>query len=371
MENFDPDLFSERVEAHIKEAQQERNNTNNGSDSFRPYLRKRVILSDRTAYMLSPDELRYLPKFLCDVTLRTPDAEINADHFQYWSWTGCMMSIHNYIQVSGDNESNNDASYAMTRFDSDILRDLSTLLQVSLMVKRAESLIAQGMDIPAHLAKECNPSYSAVFIDSFRIVIRMSTSILEGLLRRRCNALNKDGSLKRNFKNLTTIERMEEAGQEVSDDLREVVEEHKRIASYVNGERAYLWEALPLWHNEYAKPATKKALDSIDNFTKEKKDNMRSLLGSYMTTISKELEKYNNEKSLFSFLNAVRNPTAHNEQIFHSLGSIFVNLCCMVFWDQFPDAFYENHKKTFFKSLSEPGAWGLSPGFRPIDFYPL
>ena len=365
--NFEIDLFSERIEEHIEEAQQERGSVDNGEDSFRPYLRKRVVLSDRSAHMLSLDELRYFPKFLCDVTLRTPDAEINEDHFQYWAWTGCMMAIHNHIQTVGDDYS----SFVMTSFDSDILRDMSTLLQLGLIMKREESVIALGADMPTYLTRRYNPSYGAIFTDSFRIVTRMATSILEGLLRRRCKALNDDGTLADSFQNILDLEEMEERGQEVGEGLREVVEEKERIASYVNGNTAYLWEALPMWHNEYTEPATREALNGISTFSDEVKENMESLLGDYMETIMDNLEQYDSEDNFFAFLNQVRNPVAHNQQIYHSLGSIFVNLCCMVYWDQFPDAFYEDHRDTFFEAAAETEGWSLAPGFRPIDFYPL
>ncbi|WP_152418875.1 hypothetical protein [Natronorubrum sulfidifaciens] len=363
------DNFAERVEKYTQEAQNERNSENDGVDAFRPRLRRRVLLSDRTAYMLSLDELRYLPKFLCDITLRTPDAEINEDHFQYWAWTGCLVGIHNHIQVTGDDY----GSFSMTRFDSDILRDLSTLLQISLLVKREESLVARGIDVPSHAAIEYNPSYSAIFTDSFRILTRMATSVLEGLLRRRCKALNKDGTLKDRFidPSFEHIEKNEHISDEDKEGLRRVYEDEVRISGYVNRRIARFWEILPMWQKEYAEPATKEALGEIEHFDDETKKNLHYILGDQMDTIMENLRYHDSENDFYSFLSNVRNPTAHNEQIYHSLASIFVNLCCMVFWDQFPDAFYDKHRTTFFETLDGHQQWGLSPGFRPTYFYPL
>jgi hypothetical protein len=362
------DDFAETVERYIRKAQNGRNEENNGIDAFRPRLRKRVILSNRAAHMLSLDELRYLPKFLCDMTLRTPDAEINEDHFQYWAWTGCMVAIHNHIQITGDDH----GSYAMTRFDSNILRDLSTLLQISLLVKREELLLAGRVDVPSHVAKY-NPSYSAIFTDSFRILTRMATSVLEGLLRRRCKALNKDGTLKDRHidPSFDHIEESEHMSDEDKKGLRRVYEEDVRLNGYVNNRIARFWEILPMWQKEYAEPATEEALTEIEYFDDEIKENLHSLLGDQMDTIMGHLERYDSKDDFYSFLSNIRNPVAHNEQIYHSLGSVFVNLCCMVFWDQFPDYFYDKHRTTFFETADIPQQWGLSPGFRPIDYYPL
>ncbi|WP_254543405.1 hypothetical protein [Halomarina pelagica] len=335
-------IFEDRVREHLESRNFDEMRSNSGVDSFRSHIgpHSRVLLTDRAIWMLSLDELRELPKYLCDLTLKSAMAEFWEDHVQYWAWTGSMSALLRILY------SRNKSYEQLTRLGTDILRDLNVLIQIALTMKRQElRVVASGGKLDKF---DANPSYNAITIDSFRLVTRLGTSTLEGLLRRRCRQMGVDGVLHDLYSN----------GSEEFD-----------VSEYAGGgKRVYIKGALKLWHEEEAEEATASALDSIRNFDQEKQETFRALFDEYAEEIESEM---NNKSDFYEFIRCLRNPTAHSEFITHSLGSVFLNLCCLVFWDAFPIGFFEEYRENTLKMISNDVHHNAPFGHRPSDFYPV
>ena len=335
------ELFISRTREHLDSRDYSDLRERSGIDSFRPHLGPdaRVLLEDRTIYMLHLDDLRRFPQYLCDLTLKSAMAETWEDHYEYWAWTGSMSALAKILQ-----ESNRDYRQ-MFRLDPQILRDLNVLIQIGLVMKREENRIRTT----PHDQLDYNPSYQAIFIDSFRLVSRLGVSILEGLLRRECRQTNPDGTL-RDFYN-----RDDGSDHDASD--------------YANHRgRIYLGYILKLWHEEEAEEATVDALDSIRDYDEETRENIHALLDEFAEEIE---DRMSDEEDFFDFIHNYRNPTAHSEMIIHSLGSVILNLCCLVFWDDFPEAFYDEYQSNLLNTL-DADHWEETPlGHKPTDFYPI
>lgn len=334
-------IFADRTREHLDSRDYSDLREKSGVDSFRPHVgpEARVLLTDRTIYMLSIEELRQFPQYLCDLTLKSAMAEIWEDHFQYWAWTGSMSAFAKTLQESGENYQR------MFRLDTDILRDLNVLIQIGLVMKREQNRIATGQ----HNQSNYNPSYRAIFIDSFRLVSRLGVSILEGLLRRECRQTRADGTLRGIYN--------QNDGSEFD------------VSDYANYDgRVYLRNILKLWYEEEAADATVEALDVIRTYDEETKESIHALLGDFAEDIEARMR---DEDDFFEFIHNFRNPTAHSEMIIHSLGSVILNLCCLVFWDDFPHAFYEESRSNLLRTLYTNHWEGVPPGHKPTDFYPI
>lgn len=276
---------------------------------------------------LEVDDFRRLPLYLSDAVLTSNQILVPGDHYLYWGWTGAFFRYltgrhpwgHRMFHTAGStagqgsiprkssvSRPSRNAPFVWGENYRPVLRDFFTLLHNMLLP------IREGQ-YPMELKKRfyhLNPSFLGVQRDfGLKYATSVGFSVLEGLVRRRCDDLNEDGSVKSG-----ASPHQFPSGNRLS-----------------NIGAATLFQALDLWKSQSStSPIVKKTLEEIDDLNQQKYSKS-DLTSKFRGLDRSELDKFD---SFFWALYKQRSSNIHGEDSTMVIGSIVVTLCCLALWDE-------------------------------------
>lgn len=155
-----------------------------------------------------------------------------------------------------------------------------------------------------------NPSFLGIQKDlGLKVATGSGFSILEGLLRRRCEQLDDNGKLRSGYGPISLPHRTVE-----------------------DGDRLFLFDALQLWMNHNAEQVVKETLDEMDDVTRYDVAKLTEKFRGFR----KEHTEHDNlpRGSLLKAIKEHRNYNIHGEDSTMALGAIVLTLCCLILWDE-------------------------------------
>lgn len=285
------------------------------------------IQGRKPMHTLEVDDFRRFPLYLSDAVLTSTQILVPGDHYLYWGWTGAFFRYltgkhpwgHRMFHTAGStagqgaipeksfvSRPSRNAPFVWGENYRPVLRDFFTLLHNMLLPVR------EG-EYPMELKKRIyhlNPSFLGVQRDfGLKYATSVGFSVLEGLVRRRCDDLNEDGSVKSG-----ASPHQFPSGNRLSD-----------IGS------ATLFQALDLWKSQSStSPVVRQTLQEIDDLSLQKYSKS-DLAAKFRGLDRSELDKFD---SFFWALYKQRSSNIHGEDSTMAIGSIVVTLCCLTLWDE-------------------------------------
>ncbi|WP_418282083.1 hypothetical protein [Halorubrum sp. DTA98] len=276
---------------------------------------------------LEVDDFRRLPLFLSDAVLSSNQILVPGDHYLYWGWTGAFFRYltakhpwgHRMFHTAGSSAGrgnipvkssvsrpSRNAPYVWGEEYRPVLRDFFTLLHNMLLPVREGEYSMELKKRFYHL----NPSFLGVQRDfGLKYATSVGFSVLEGLVRRRCDALNDDGTVKKGYGS-----HQFPSGNKLN-----------------NVRSATLFQALDLWKSQNnTLPIVKQTLKEIDDLT-QTKYSYSKLANKFRGLDEKELKKFD---SFFWALYKQRSSNIHGEDSTMAMGAVVVTLCCLALWDE-------------------------------------
>ncbi|MCU4741985.1 hypothetical protein [Natronoglomus mannanivorans] len=285
-----------------------------------------------------------LPRYLAGLTLLRNQKAIKQDHHEYWRATGAFAS--QYVTLNRGADHSEIEPPALGDLNVDIVRDLCLLLQLLELRTIGKSRERLYM---SHRKKSSPTTLDYIWTRlgtyTYQISSVYSSAVLEGLLRRRSSVLTSSGLLKED--------------DNISKNKKE------RAKELMNGNRAFIFDALRLWLEFDASDSTKRTIVEIEdlaNFKHTPSDS--SILSQYLTEgelpdqipadslattkeIDKQIEEIIPKKDGFFFnLRDIRNRAAHREEFIRSMCAVITSVACLVFWDSVSRTTFDKLKNT-------------------------
>lgn len=276
---------------------------------------------------LSIDDLRRLPRYLTDAVLQPNRILVPGDHYLYWAWTGAFFryltgkhpaggwmfhsagpppGMEGVPHSSMESRVSKYGPHVWGEKYKPVLEDFFTLLHMMLLPVRE---LSRSLESRARLYS-LNPSYLGIQKDlGLKFATGSGFSILEGLLRRRCEQLDDDGILKSGCGPINLP--------------------HTTLH---DGNRVYLFEALLLWKDHNAGPVVQQTLDEIDDATRY---DLNKLTRKFSGLSQNDIAHRNlSRDSLLKGIKEQRNYNIHGEDSTMAIGAIVLTLCCLLLWDE-------------------------------------
>lgn len=302
MVNFDKDQQGDTILTQLLPSASEIFETPDGE-----MVKKTGTLS---IYGMSLSQLRDFPEYLSDAVLQPNRILIPTDHHLFWSWT---------------------AGFANFYFDSQELKpiqqDFNTTVHMMTLPLRQYLMDDRVEDFIYDMNQDVEGIQQYW---GLKFATSIGFSVLEGLVRRRCEQLEDDGKIKEGSGTL------------------EVPTRHIRHDDRNNC--ATLYEALWIWKEEQSdiSPHVKSTLDHIDDLDNYDVD---CLTNKFRGLEREELEKYD---SILWGLYSQRNRNLHGEDSTMAIGAVVLNLCCLVLWDTVEDSEFEEKRRELLSQYDKP-----------------
>jgi hypothetical protein len=272
-------------------------------------------------------DFRRLPRYLTDAVLKPDRVLVPGDHYLYWAWSGAFFryltgkhpagswmfhsagpppGMQGVPHTSSESRPSKYGPHVWGEKYKPVLEDFFTLLHMMLLPVRE---VSKAIEARAQLYS-LNPSFLGVQKDlGFKFATGSGFSVLEGLLRRRCDPLNEDGILKPGHGPINLPHTTLNAGQ-----------------------RVYLFEALLLWKQHTAGPLVEQTLSEIDDVTRYDVTKLTQKFGGLSQT---DLSHGGLPvDSLLKGIKEQRNYNIHGEDSTMAIGAIVLTLCCLILWDE-------------------------------------
>ena len=305
MSKSDKEDFDEKVSEYIEWLDSGRV-VRGDPEEYLIYRPERLIRpNEKPMHGLDLDVLRYYAMGLVDVVLKPPLTCLSRDFDAYWGWGGAiMMSL---------------SSQGLLKEYDDIIYDQRSLIHSTLLTPR-QALFRQTDERAYNTANMYNPSITGA-IDGFRLASTFGFTVIEGLLKRRCNELcpsKKGVDIKQGIETLQKDSNTKSATKEVLTDISE----HGR----------YDWNTL------------------------NRKMNISSAVNRH-------------HFSLIDLLKSQRNYNVHGEARTKIIGSIVLVLCILVVLDSISESEYNSSRENVIYKIINTSP--PVPPKHPAAFYPV
>lgn len=253
------------------------------------------------------DELHYFSKCLIDSALKTHTNAKTTDFSAYWGWTAALVS-------------HSERNEYFERYQ-EILRDYYYLVHSALVSERHSRLIQENHEFHRTLSG-LNPSLEEVAMGSgLPLAATFGFSVLEGLLKRRCNDLSPD------------------TGTNVWRGFQTLIEDSD------------------------VSPVVKEVLQEIDNLDRYD----RQVLERKMSGIPELSDK----DSLLWLVKEQRNYNVHGEGSTQAIGSLVLTLCSLVLLDELVSCNYQKARTEVLQEIQYSQRMPMIHSKSPRAFYPV
>lgn len=253
------------------------------------------------------EELYYFSKCLVDSALKPHTNAITTDFTAYWGWTAALVSHY-------------ELNENLERYH-EIIRDYYYLVHSALVSERHSRLIQENHEVGMTISR-LNPSLQEFsMVTGLPLAATFGFSVLEGLLKRRCNSLSPDS-------------------------------------------RTNVWRGFQtLIEDPDVSPVVQQVLQEIDILDKYDRD----LLERKMAGIPDLSDK----DSLLWLIKEQRNYNIHGEGSTQAIGSLVLTLCSLVLLDELDDGNYHVARKEVVKDIQNSQSMPMIHPNWPRAFYPV
>lgn len=253
------------------------------------------------------EELQYFSKSLIDSGLKPHTNAVTRDFSAYWGWIAALISHLERKQAFKEYQ--------------EIINDYYYLVHSALVSERHSDLMRINPNFHISLA-QLNPSFAEITLGGgLPLAATFGFSVLEGLLKRRCNDLMPDSrtNIRRGFQ--TLIE-----DSEVSPMVREVIQE----------------------------------IDDLDRYNRDVLE--RKMAG---------IPDLSNRDSLLWLIKEQRNYNIHGEGSTQAIGSLVLTLCSLVLLDEITESEYSEAQIETIKDIQRSQRHPMGRSHPPRSLYPI
>lgn len=253
------------------------------------------------------DELHYFSKNLIDAGLKPHTNAKTTDFSAYWGWTAALVS-------------HSEQNETFEKYN-EITRDYYYLVHSALVSERHGHLIQEKHNFHMTLSK-LNPSLEEITLSGgLPLAATFGFSVLEGLLKRRCNELSPDSrtNIWRGFETLI-------ADSNVSPVVKEVLQE----------------------------------VDNLDRYDRQVLE--RKMAG---------VPNLDDKDSLLWLIKEQRNYNVHGEGSTQAIGSLVLTLSSLILLDEFTKEDYPNIRKEVLQKIQRSRETPMVHSKSPGAFYPV
>lgn len=282
--------------------------------------------SEQEITEFSLEELRKFPRYLSDLTIKSNPSIITLDHYTYWAWTGAIAVGHPSRSGGGYRHTIGELAYLIHMMLFGMRSQFLTDLLIQANSGKDLRPIAELVN-STNKFSWVNPSLHTVHNMAHRVAATTGFAILDGLVKAHCNILEfETGDLKN---------RMEGTWRE-----------DPKMLTGTN-----FHDRIQIWRTTEATPTVAETISHINDLQRYDPDTICRSIEGVKVRLEKELTSTNH---FLRLLHAQRDDNIHGQRGTRAIGSIVINLCCLLFWDIVkPDEFdrERNH------AVSEIASW--------------
>lgn len=327
------ETLEERVEDYIQNSKSFY--VNNEMDIAEPtYFRPPTAFLEKPPQLLTLEELRKFPRYLCDLLLQSPMSTISGDHWSYWLWTAEFAQFEFTNHGSLRNLENNRVEPDSLGGFGLILDFIITLQYASLPIRFSQ--IDQTTEEFFFAKIGINQHHSQRVLG---ILGPSAFSFLIGLVKAQSDLISPDGN--------------------AVDEIEITWHPHGDSTS---GRLPYS-DILQTWRVHESEGIVKETLDLVDDLTRYNDETIQRLggvLGNESTYLREEEE---GTSHLLAVISEQRNYMTHGKGSSGIAAPLAISLACLVIWQFIEEDTFESTRESILQqSPTQLTIDNLGPG---------